>query len=369
MNVAASKFGHHPWTVRGLVDGIASGQIRLPDIQRPFVWPNAKVRDLIDSMYRGYPVGELMFWANRSGEHTRTIGGGTQEVSMQVVDGQQRLTSLYAVVKGERIWREDYSREHIRIAFSPIHDRFEVLTPIYARSAEWISDITTIFSDPIKARRDFLARLSEDRVVEGAVEDRIETAINRVYGLLEGYPFQVVQINSDVGRETVADIFVRINSEGVALAAADYILTWMSVFWEEGRRELEDFAKNSRFTTARASELAEHHIAWTPHNAFLTVDPGQLLRVVVAVGLRRGRLQNAYNALRGRNPQTREIEAALREQELAKLQAGQSAVLKDLHWDEFLKVLERAGFRSKAMITSRNTILWSLSESEMKWQR
>jgi len=76
--------------------------VRLPDIQRPFVWPNSKVRDLIDSMFRGYPVGELMFWANRDGEHTKVIGAGNraQEASMQLVDGQQRLTSLYAALKG-----------------------------------------------------------------------------------------------------------------------------------------------------------------------------------------------------------------------------------------------------------------------------
>ena len=358
-NTPSTKFGHHPWTVRGLVDGIGSGQIRLPDIQRPFVWPNAKIRDLIDSMYRGYPVGELMFWANRSGDHTRAIGTGGQDVTMQVVDGQQRLTSLYAVAKGEKVTREDYSREPIRIAFSPLHERFEVLTPIFERSPEWIRDVTTIFTDPIKARREFLARLRNDREVDGSAEDSIETAINRVHGLLEGYPFQVVQIGADVARETVADIFVRINSEGVSLSSADFILTWMSVFWEEGRQQLDDFARNSRFTPAGVSEMTGQTIKWTPFNPFLMLDPGQVLRVVVAVGLRRGRLSNAYNALRGRDPRTREITPTLREHELARLQAGQGRVLNPLHWDEFLKVLERAGFHSKDMITSKNTVLYA----------
>lgn len=93
--IGTPMFGHHPWTVQELVNGVSSGTVRLPDIQRPFVWSNAKVRDLIDSMYRGYPVGELMFWAKRDAEHTKTIGGGekTQDSAMQVVDGQQRLTS------------------------------------------------------------------------------------------------------------------------------------------------------------------------------------------------------------------------------------------------------------------------------------
>ena len=123
----AAQFGHHPWTVQELVSGIDKGSVRLPDIQRPFVWPNAKVRDLIDSMFRGYPVGELMFWANKDEGHTKPIGADgakTQVGSMQVVDGQQRLTSLYAVVKGLEVWREDYSREAIALTFNPLTTRF-----------------------------------------------------------------------------------------------------------------------------------------------------------------------------------------------------------------------------------------------------
>src|ERR1700759_1247588 len=111
-----SKFSYNPWQVSDLVAGVDKGTIRLPDIQRPFVWSNSKVRDLIDSMYRGYPVGELMFWKKADQEHTRTIGDAhakTQDTSFQVVDGQQRLTSLYAVVKGLTVWRGDYSRAKV----------------------------------------------------------------------------------------------------------------------------------------------------------------------------------------------------------------------------------------------------------------
>lgn len=71
-------FGHHPWTVSELVAGVDSGRVRLPDIQRPFVWSNAKIRDLVDSMYRGFPVGQLMFWENADESHA----------SLTVVSGQ-----------------------------------------------------------------------------------------------------------------------------------------------------------------------------------------------------------------------------------------------------------------------------------------
>jgi hypothetical protein len=356
-----TMFGHHPWTVQDLVNGVSSGTIRLPDIQRPFVWSNAKVRDLIDSMYRGYPVGELMFWANRE-SGSRAIGADAkaQDAAMQVVDGQQRLTSLYAVVKGLQVWRDDYTRERIRIAFNPLTERFEVTTPAFERSPEWIADIVPVFGESIAARRDYLARLRQDpsRDISEHIEERVETAINRL-NQLQNYLFQVIQIGESSSRETVAEIFVRINSEGVSLSAADFILTWMSVFWEQGRGQLETFARNSRFTPEGISQITDTRTTWTPFNPYMALDPGQVLRVVVAVGLRRGRLQDAYNALRGRNPRTREIEPESRARELARLQSGQAHVIKPLNWDEFLKVLERAGFRSREMITSQNTVLYT----------
>jgi hypothetical protein len=357
-----STFGHHPWTVEELVSGIAQGTIRLPDIQRPFVWPNAKVRDLIDSMYRGYPVGELMFWASKDPAKTKTIGteAKTQDVSMQVVDGQQRLTSLYAVIKGVKVWREDYSREAIKLAFNPLTERFEVPNSSTRRSPEWINDIVGIFADSIDARYRYLDALREDpaRTVDKEVERQVEIAIQRVAQLRE-YSFQVVQLKEEVTRETVADIFVRTNSEGVNLSSADFILTWMSVFWEEGREELETWARNSRFTPGEIVTIMDEETNWTPKNAYMAFDPGQILRVAIAVGLRRAKLQDAYNVLRGRDPRTRAIHPDRREKELARLIAGQGHATRSLHWDEFLKVLERAGFRSRAMITSENTILYS----------
>ena len=358
---AGLMFGHHPWTVQELVSGVSSGQVRLPDIQRPFVWQNSKVRDLIDSMYRGYPVGELMFWANHDPGHTRTIGADekSQSASMQVVDGQQRLTSLYAVIKGLKVWREDYSRDRITICFNPLTERFEVPS-LATRSAEWIADIVTIFDSSMDARSDYLARLeaSTGERPTREVEKSVETAINRL-NLLLNYSFQVVQVKEDVSRETVADIFVRINSEGVALSSADFILTWMSVFWEEGRSQLDTFARDSRFTPVGISQLTETDIRWTPHNPYMNISPGQILRVAIAVGLRRAKLGDAYNTLRGRNPRTRLIEPASRAIELGRLKVGQSHALNRLHWDEFLKVLERGGFRSRDMITSQNTVLYT----------
>lgn len=359
----ASKFSYNPWEVSDLVSGIDKGSIRLPDIQRPFVWSNSKVRDLVDSMYRGYPVGELMFWRNAAQEHTRVIGetdNKTQDATFQVVDGQQRLTSLYAVVKGLTVWRGDYSREKVVISFNPLTERFEVPNAATRRSSEWIDDITEIFADSFAARDAYLDTLRADPKVDvdRELERRVERVIRDVDDLLK-YEFTVVQIKEEVDREVVADVFVRINSEGQTLTASDFILTWLSVFWEEGRGDLETWARNSRFTPEGLASALNERVSWTPFNPFMKFEAGQILRVAVAVGLKRARLQDAYNYLRGRDPRNRTIDPALRETALAELKVGHAHAIKPVHWDEFLKVLERAGFRNSDMVSSRTTVLYT----------
>ncbi|XKH52087.1 DUF262 domain-containing protein [Citricoccus nitrophenolicus] len=369
----AETFGHHPWTVQDLVAGVSSGRVRLPDIQRPFVWGNAKIRDLVDSMYRGFPVGQLMFWENAAAEHTKAIGIDTksQSSSMQVVDGQQRLTSLYAVVHGRRVLREDYSEELIVISFNPLTQRFSIPDSATKRSSEWIQDIREVFESPIDARSKYLDGLEKARDVDRLdreTERSVEIAINKLADVLK-FVFEVVQLKEHVSREIVADIFVRINSQGATLSSADFILTWLSVFWEEGRHEIEEFARRSRFTPQEMTRSTGETVRWTPKNSYLTLDANHVLRVVVAVGNRRAPLGDAYNALRGRNPRTREIVPEDRERELEKLKDGQARALDPKHWDEYLKVIERAGTRTSLMVTSKNTViygyaLWLIGRTE-----
>ncbi|MDR3068846.1 MAG: DUF262 domain-containing protein, partial [Cellulomonas sp.] len=157
------------WQVSQLIDGVQKGSISLPDLQRPFVWPAPKVRDLFDSMYRGYPVGELMFWDVHEPGATRSIGTGGLEAQHQIVDGQQRLTSLYATIKGEPIRDSDYRSKRIKIAFNPGTERFEVSTPVFSRSPLWIDDIAEYFSRAATRGREYKRNLPD---LTGAEEDR-----------------------------------------------------------------------------------------------------------------------------------------------------------------------------------------------------
>lgn len=349
-----------PWQVDQLVSGVQKGSIRLPDLQRPFVWPATKVRDLFDSMYRGYPVGELMFWDVTATGETRAISGpGEVEAAHQIVDGQQRLTSMYAAMKGLSVRDEAYRDKSITISFNPFSEKFEVRTPVLARSTLWVEDIATVFEAPIKARRGFINRyLAGGQELTDAQEEALETAFSKLDGLRR-YSFQVVHIQSDVEKRTVADIFVRINSEGVSLKAYDYILTWLSVFWPDGREDIEDFARNSRVTPDRASEIAGRRIDWTAKNPFLAVETGHVVRALVAVGQNRAKLLDAYAALQAKDRKTGIVDGERQERELNLVQKALPIVTDRVNWTEFVHAIQQAGFRSHKGITSTMNLVAS----------
>jgi hypothetical protein len=136
------------YSLSKLIEDIDMGEIGLPDIQRPFVWNSAKVRDLFDSMYKGFPVGYLLFWINGAGNGHRQIGEHTKQkvARLLIVDGQQRLTSLYSVLKGRPVLRDDYAPQHIQIAFRPNDTKFEVADAAIRRDPEFIADISQLWA-------------------------------------------------------------------------------------------------------------------------------------------------------------------------------------------------------------------------------
>lgn len=345
------------YDLSGLLHYIDIGDIGLPDIQRPFVWSNAKVRDLFDSMYRGFPVGYLLFWENGVAGATRQIGTDDKQhtvPSRLIVDGQQRLTSLYAVFRGTRVLDEDYKERQIEVAFRPRDGKFEVADAAIIKDPEWIANISTLWASGQSSYalvKNFLAQLGAKGPVSKEDEDTIAHNLDRLFDL-QKYPFTALEIAPTVDEEQVADIFVRINSEGVRLNQADFILTLMSVFWDEGRKELEDFCRQSRLAPAAGA-------APSPYNHFLAPDPDQLLRVSIGVGFGRGRLKSVYQVLRGKDLDTGEFSVERRDQQFALLRDTQKEVLNLTHWHQFLSCLIGAGFRSGEMISSKSALVYA----------
>ena len=342
------------YSLMHLIEDIKHGNIALPEIQRPFVWSSAKTRDLFDSMYRGYPVGTLLFWETGADVGTRQIGGGGKEkvAKLLIVDGQQRLTSLFAVLTGQSVLTKTFEEKHIRIAFRPSDETFEVTDAAIRRDPEFIPDITVLWVEGYKSTvRDFMARLAESRdtVPEDAEQDWLEERIDRVRDLRD-FRFQVIELNAQADEEQVAEIFVRINSEGVKLNQADFILTLMSVHWEKGRQQLEEFCRNA--VDPRVSGPS-------PKNPFIDPSPDQLLRAGVGLAFRRGRLQHVYSILRGKDLETGEVSEGRRTQQFDKLRGTQDDIVDLTNWHEFLKILGYAGFRSRRMVTSENALIFT----------
>jgi len=353
--MAEVLFRRVDYTLKKLVEDISMGEIGLPDIQRPFVWPMTKVRDLFDSMYRGFPIGYLLFWENGCSDTHRTIGTAPKQkvARLLIVDGQQRLTSLYAVMKAVPVISKDFKSQPIKIAFHPLSEKFEVSNAAIEKDVEWIPDISILWQPDTKPhafKRMFLEKLGKRRPLTVEEEDIIHERIDRLIKL-EEYPLTVLEISSSVDEDKVSEIFVRINSKGTPLNQANFILTLMSVFWDEGRKELEEFCRCSKVPSPDGSP--------SPFNHYLRPNPDQLLRVSVALGFRRARLEHVYSLLRGKDLETRQFSDEQRVKQFALLQEAQAYVLDLQNWHEFFKVLKRAGYTSDQLISSQMAVLYT----------
>jgi hypothetical protein len=350
--MSQTLFSTTDYPLSKLIEDIDLGEIALPDIQRPFVWKTAKVRDLFDSMYKGFPIGYLLFWRYDQGE-ARQIGIGEKQnvPRLLVVDGQQRLTSLYAVMKDRPVLDEDYQERELNISFRPADASFEVATAASRRDPEYITDISEVWTGDLSRRRyvnRFLDRLDNHRDLSREEEDHIADAIDRLEKLKD-YRFVALELNENVDEEQVAEVFVRVNSQGEALNQADFILTLMSVHWDEGRREMERFSYDARHPSDGEA---------SPYNHFIEPEPSQLLRVSVGLGFDRARLKYAYGLLRGKDLDTGDVSAERRADHFRQLKEAQESVLDLQYWHDYFQALKRAGFRSESMVTSKMNLMY-----------
>ncbi len=352
--MSKTVFNQVNYTLQSLVDGISHGTIGLPDIQRPFVWKNAKVRDLFDSIYRGYPVGYFLFWSTGAEKGVKHIGADTKQKipSQLIVDGQQRLTSLYAVVKGIPVVRENYETERIQIAFNPLEQTFEVTDAAILRDKSFLPDISLLWQENVdlfSLVNSYLDGLAESREVTEEDRQQVQRSVMDLRNLL-AFPFTVLELSADVDEEQVSEVFVRINSKGKALNQADFILTLMSVFWDEGRTDLENFCRDAKQPSSGEPSSFNHYIK---------PKPDQLLRVSVGLAFRRARLKYVYSILRGKDLETEQFSEELRDIQFERLKEAQAKVLDLTYWHDFLKCLLFAGFRSGKLISSENNLLFA----------
>jgi hypothetical protein len=352
--MSTQRFSHTQYPIEALVAQIDSGDLSLPDLQRPFVWQRSRVRDLFDSLYHGYPAGYFLFWSTSAEVDSHNVTGSSSGASglKMIVDGQQRLTSLYCVMKGRPIDQGNGKSEPIRISFNPLTEEFAVADAAREQDPEWLTNISDVWNNAVGAwsfTNAFIDQLDAARSLSDAEKQQVGSSLARLAGL-SSYQFSALELSGDLDIDEVAEVFVRINSTGIALNSADFILTLMSVHKKEARHQLEDFARAAR-------QPAPAGVA-SPYNHFHAPTPDQLLRVAVGLGLGRGVLQNAYHALRGRDPATKVVSEKTREDNFAQLLDAQAKVLNLTNWHEYIVAVKRAGYRSGEMLTSVNNFLY-----------
>jgi len=354
----AQVFKTTDYTITKLIDDIEIGDIALPDIQRPFVWYKkiSKVRDLFDSIYRGYPIGYLLFWENANRSDYKNIGFEEKKRKIPrflIIDGQQRLTALFAVMKNQEVLTPDYERKNIKIAFKPLDSTFKVGDAATDRDPEYIADLSSLWSGEgdFAIISSFIANLKEKREISKDEEKTISSNIQSLININK-YPLTALEIAPNLEEEIVSDIFVRINSQGVSLTQADFILTLLSVYWEEGRKEIEQFCIDSR-------KIPEKETRFSSFNYLIKPDPDDMLRVLVGLTFHRAKMKDVYSIIRGRDMETGEFSEELRTQQFDKLKLNLPTILDNTNWQSFLKVLIGGGYKDEELISSKSAVLYS----------
>ena len=353
-------FSNTTLTVNQLIEKIDTGELGLPELQRPFIWKDSKVRDLFDSMMSGYPIGYLMLWECPTIEKKKTIGTAQhnyESPKQVIIDGQQRLTSLYAVMKGKKVINAKYDEKAIVISYRPLKNKFEVGYQATKNDPEWIYNISEVFTTAniTKMIINFTKKLAEYRTFKGKVlsdeeQDLISESITALSNLKQ-YVLPVFDIKANAEEEDVSEIFVRVNSGGVALKQNDFILTLLSLYWDDGRKEIEQFSMESTYPSKDKI---------TSYNQLTEVTAQDVIRVVMAYAFDRARLKYGYKLLRGADFDRKgAVDNVLRNQRFDVLKAKLPDVLNIHNWHEFLKSIMNAGYLSGDLILSGNAIYYT----------
>jgi len=342
---------------------VNSGEIAIPEIQRPFVWDSSKVRDLMDSLYQGFPVGYVIAWRN---PNVRLKDGSFSDGKKILIDGQQRVTALTAAILGQYVIDKTYQRVKIRIAFHPIDERFEVQNPAILKDKTWLPDISEAINGDLFEIAEKYFELNPD-VDKKQVRNAFSNLMNipkKQIGLIELAP--------DLDIETVTEIFIRINSKGVVLSQADFAMSKIAADTENGGNELRK-AIDYFCHLAIAPEFYKHivdndtdfansdffqKIQWLKKETEDLYDPNytDVIRVAFTSQFNRGKLSDLVSLLSGRNFETRSFEQEIIESSYAKFKHGVEAFVNETNFKRFLMIVKSAGFISPKLIRSQNVI-------------
>lgn len=367
--MANQKYEIEKHTVDTVLSWIKTREVVIPEIQRPFVWKATQVRDLIDSLYKGYPVGYLIV----SRSHEMRLKDGSMSKGQRIlIDGQQRVTALMAAILGRSVLNNEYKEKFIKIAYNPFaeddENLFEVQDQSHLKSKKWIDDISVLFDDDFDDYEFIETYCRENPEMDFKT---LNKKIKRIVDI-KTKDLGIIEISSELDIDTVTDIFIRINSKGAVLSQADFAMSKIAADEKYGgnilRKAIDYFChvavepifydtllkNDSQFI---ASDLGKE-MAWLRNDTDSIYDPSyeDMLRVSFIHMFSRGKLKDLVSLLSGRDFETRDYKEEIAEDSFKKLTEGIKHFMHQYYFEQFVLAVRGAGFVSNKLISSQNVL-------------
>lgn len=361
-----AQFDVYSSSVENIIGWIKSGEVAIPEIQRPFVWDSTKVRDLMDSLYRGFPIGYIVLWKNPD---VRLRNGSISSGKKIMIDGQQRITALQAAVAGMPVVDSNYQKKRIRIAFNPTTETFEVLNTAIERDSRWIPDIAAVFAPDFNSFA-FVVNYCVMNSLTGSEAD-ISNVLTKLLSI-KNIQIGRIDLSETLSIDEVTDIFIRINSQGVVLSQADFAMSKISSDDKYGgndTRKIIDYfchfmAKPSDYDAiisndhdfAGSNELQK--IKWVINEQSDIYVPTytDVLRVSFTHKFRRGKISDLVSLLSGRDFETRENLETIASESFKTLREGVEAFVNETNFKRFLMIVQSAGIIDASLVRSKNAL-------------
>lgn len=361
------KYTVNQYFVSNILNWVQEKEIAIPEIQRPFVWDSTKVRDLMDSLYRGYPIGYIIAWKNPD---VRLKDGSVSNGKKVLIDGQQRITALRAAILGQKVIDKDYKEDRIYIAFNPITEVFETLTPAIEKDKAWIQDISKLMSKEGGLFKDVTEYCEKNPDVNRELIERNIENLLQIKSKQVGF----IELDSTLDIETVTEIFIRINSKGVVLSQADFAMSKIASYDEEDNfgvnlrkcidyfchlsKEPQFYKHISENDTEFRNTVYLSKIAWLKDENDDLYDPdySDVLRVSFTKQFNRGKMSDLVGLLSGRNFETRSFEQSIMDESFQKLRDAVLEFVNETNFKRFVMIIKSCGFISNDLINSQNAL-------------
>jgi hypothetical protein len=364
----AEKYQSSSVSIEQILNLIKSNEIAIPEIQRPFVWKPKQVRDLIDSLYTGYPTGYLII---SQSPNMRLRDGSLSEGKKIMIDGQQRTTALMTAIVGYEVINSDFEKKRIKIAFNPLANEdeefFKVQDNAILKDKKWIPDISEVF----KPTFDFWLFVNEycarNPEINGSDLNKILMKLTDIRNRQIG----VITLDKELTIDEVTEIFIRINSQGAKLNQADFAMSKIAantIYGGNMLRKAIDYFSHLAVQPDWYSEMIKDKefmnspfaskIKWLKDDIGDIYDPdyGDILRVALMHKFGRGKMKDLVSLLGGRDFITRDYKEEIAEESFANLTQGVFNFINEYSFSSFVLAIKSAGYISSRLINSQMTL-------------